>query len=270
MIDPKIVRYAVSQVSNDSEGFKAALAEDVGRALSQGPRGGHTFLNVQKVCANSVSRRITKTWTVIHRAFVTIGLEYSDDLGHEIQGVFDRSIVDYTAEVEAHIQKAAASVGLNPAKFSDPVAEAARLALANVQNEIMLFTLSLQKAPVKENYSPQFNISNSTVGAIQTGSGSIANVSVEIASETAAVIAALDLITKELAKLVDLSSVDKQQILELVDDSKAELLKERPNVRKLSAVLPAISAAISVFADLRPATENFNFAVEACLAFLAN
>jgi hypothetical protein len=98
------------------------------------------------------------------------------------------------------------------------------------------------------------NIQNSSVGAVQTGSHSIANVTQTVNAEgTVALKEALDLAAKALAQVGTIPGHNKDDVLELIADGKAELDKPKPNMSRLGSYLGTIGAVLSTVASLEPA-----------------
>jgi hypothetical protein len=101
---------------------------------------------------------------------------------------------------------------------------------------------------------PQVNIINSTVGAVQTGHQSTANVQQQINAEGRdALLKTLDVIAEQLGKSNELPARNKAEVVELVSDTKNELNKPEPNVTKVSAYLAAIGGTLGAIANLKPA-----------------
>jgi ribosomal 50S subunit-associated protein YjgA (DUF615 family) len=97
----------------------------------------------------------------------------------------------------------------------------------------------------------QFTFNNSNVGAVQTGDSSVANVTVHsVQNDNGQLAAALERLSAELGKISSLPNHDKDEIVELISDARAELAKERPSQSKLKAILPMVGAAIGVVSDL--------------------
>jgi hypothetical protein len=97
----------------------------------------------------------------------------------------------------------------------------------------------------------QFTFNNSTVGAVQSGDSSVANVAVHsVQNENSQLAVALERLSVELAKVAALPNHDKDEIVELVSDARAELAKEKPSKAKLKAILPMVGAAVGLVSDL--------------------
>jgi hypothetical protein len=64
-----------------------------------------------------------------------------------------------------------------------------------------------------------------------------------------------------LAEMQGEQGFNKSEIVELIDESKAELAKDKPNVSRLRGLLPSIALAIQTSAALRPAYEIFKRAL---------
>jgi hypothetical protein len=100
------------------------------------------------------------------------------------------------------------------------------------------------------------NIHNSTIGAVQTGSHSSAAVSMEVNhAHFDALASSLEALSKAMARVVTLPNHDKGEILELIGDSRSELVKEKPNLAKLRSLLPTIGSAVGLVSELGSAYE---------------
>lgn len=106
------------------------------------------------------------------------------------------------------------------------------------------------------NYGQQIIIQGSTVTNLQTGAHAQATILVgKTDAGTTELLRALDLVSDALSKVPALPRHDKDEILELVSDSKAELAKERPNGSRLASFLGMIAAAVGTVADFAPACD---------------
>lgn len=112
--------------------------------------------------------------------------------------------------------------------------------------------LSLPRSTISsERIMNQFTFNNSTVGAVQTGDSSVANVTTHsVQNDNAQLSAALERLSVELAKVTALPGHDKDEIVELISDARAELAREKPSNAKLKAILPMVGAAVGLVSDL--------------------
>lgn len=119
-------------------------------------------------------------------------------------------------------------------------------------------TMSENKEAGTTTYNQQFHINNSSIGAVQTGNHAVANVALQNNSQQITeLLKALDVVATELAKVDSIPGHNKDEVLELVEDGKVELAKQKPNVTKLTSYMGMIGAALSGAANMKPAYETF-------------
>jgi len=148
---------------------------------------------------------------------------------------------------------------LNPSKPEpksySALDQARERALKQIHTEIDLFVLSLknQQTDSTQGASNVFNI-YSPVGSIQTGSGSTAYVMQHLDDQIRVQLSnALSQVEEGIVKLDKLPNHPKDEIMELVKESKSELEKQKPNITKLRSILSTVGASIQVVASIRPA-----------------
>ena len=95
------------------------------------------------------------------------------------------------------------------------------------------------------------NIHNSNIGSVQTGAHSSSTVSVQVNhAGFEALSSSLEALATALAGIAELPHHDKDEILELIADSRTELAKEKPNLSKLRSLLSMIGISVGFVADL--------------------
>ena len=137
-------------------------------------------------------------------------------------------------------------------------------AIKKVGTEIDLFVQSLRKKAAEqknESSSTIFNI-YSPVGSIQTGDGSIANITQSIDTEVKEQIKkALDEISFTLNQSEIEISSSKDELIEVVQESQDELQKDKPNTTRLRSLLTTVGTSIQVVSSLKPAYETLKQAL---------
>jgi hypothetical protein len=127
--------------------------------------------------------------------------------------------------------------------------------LAKIGTEIDLFVETLIRQRQQRTDQTEGNpvyIFHSSVGAVQTGLGSVANVVQHIgAQDKETLLQALLLVRDALSQLPDTASFPKADIIELVNDADAEIKKPSPNRTKLSSVLTTIGNSIQTLGTLQ-------------------
>lgn len=271
MIDPEIISFAHERVAIEVQEQRQQVRRDIDKTKADLARrglgrGGAMITAIQTVYAQAVIARVEIVWKIILRAVKTAGIKYSADMEGQLKEFVGSYFPEDMNEFQHQLTVFMRQVGLENllGKFPDEIENARRAALAKIYSEIRLFTMNLKNAPEAGTYSTQFTFNNSSIGAVQTGNQSIANVNLQSnAADLATLQKALEVIAQELAKIGDLPNHNKTDIIDMVEDGKAELAKEKPNLTKLSAYLPTISGAIGVLANLKPAYDGLKIAATA-------
>ena len=227
---------------------------------------GNFIMAIQNTCANATRKRITAAWGVLHRAITTVGIEYDPALEAQLRAAMESYFPEHMNGLQYHVIEAANVMGSPDiiSRIPDEIGPARRAALAEVFSEIELFVLTLKKRPVVLPYSPQFNFHNSTIGALQTGDQSVANVQFQTGVASEDLIKALDIVLQSLNGIGYIPGQNKAEIIELVAEGKSELAKEKPNQTKLASYLGTIGQTLSIVANLKPAYEGLKTAANAC------
>jgi len=268
MIDREIIEFAKQriglEIAEQDESIPAEIEAIKADFAARGMIGSGNFIvAVQDACVRATNERAKLVWQTLHRGVTTIGVPYDDDVENQLKAVVDHYFPEHMNGLKYLVVEVANQCGLPDivSKIPDKVENARRSALDKIYSEIRLFVMTLKKTPGGESYSPQIHFHNSTIGAVQTGHQSVANVNLQNNAEGRdALIRALDVIAQELAKMGAIPGQNKAEILELVEDGKTELAKENPNLTKLTSFLPTIGSAIGVVANLKPAYDGLKAA----------
>lgn len=254
------------EISKDEKRLQTEIARITAEAsLHGGIRSSRYILLVQEACAHAMSERIKSAWEVLHRGITTVGVEYNEGLEAQLEAAVESYFPEHMSNLKHHVTEAAKRTGMSDivSKMPDEIGNARRAAFAEVASEIRLFVLALNNNPDNTLYNPQFNFHNSTIGAVQTGGQSVANVQIQTGIAVEGLIKALDTVLQSLGTIGDIPGCDKSEIIELVEDGKRELQKEKPNKTKLASYLPIISNTLNIVSDLKPAYEGLKAAASA-------
>jgi hypothetical protein len=269
VIDPKIIAFATNRIKLEIEEQDKRVTKNIETLkATMASRGmlnsGNMIAAVQDECAKAVYERADIVWQVLHRAITTAGVEYEKDLEQQLQTAATQYFPEHMNGLKYRVHEVAKLIGMGDLvnRIPDKVLEARSAALQRICSEIELFALALKKAPTDNApYAPQINISHSSIGAFQAGHQAVAHVTQQIRNEDReGLIRALDMIERELGKVGDIPSHDKSEIIEMVNEGKGELAKEKPNLSKVKAYLPTISDALKVVGELKPAYETLKSA----------
>lgn len=226
-------------------------------------RSSTHILEIQNAYANATTERGNFAWEILHRCITTIGISYDDQLEQQLKAAIEKHLPEHMDGLKYRVQQAADQFGMSDivSRIPDKVEEARQHVRRTIYSEIELFILKLKTKPVELPYLPQINIHNSNIGALQTGTGSVANISQTINTKAIEEISnALIYMGSELKTVESLPQNDKSEIIELIVDGIDELKKEKPNLSKIKSYVSTIGGAVSFAANLRPAYESLKAA----------
>lgn len=262
----EILDFARERILLEIDKDEKRLQSDIeGIRRRHAAHGSNCLMEIQGACADAARERIKSAWGVLHRGITTVGVDYDEGIEAQLNATMEVFFPEQMTSLIDRITEAAKGMGspdLAPRLWAE-IGNARSAALAEVASEIRLFLLTLKKRPAAIPYSPQFNFHNSTIGSVQTGDKSVANVQFQTGVAEAELIKALDIVSQSLERIGDIPGCDRAEIIELVTEGKTELAKERPNKTKLATYLPAISQALSIVSDLKPAYEGLKTAAKA-------
>jgi len=210
------------------------------------------------LCAHDMETRALIIWQTLVNVLSDLGIEPSETLAVDLKDeLLKHATAIYSYPYEC-LQQIVRNVGIGVADLT----EARDLAIEKVKVKIDLFALSLLRRAAAQSKSSQpiFNI-YSSVGAIQTGPAATANVFMPISpQEREALLDALELVKNSLAN-TDLPGQPKEEVLDIVEETKTEVSKERPNRMRISSLLKAVATAIQTVGSLQPAYQTLKAAL---------
>lgn len=136
------------------------------------------------------------------------------------------------------------------------------LARTTVHNLPIRYLWELRNVPAKRPQPPSFPlapvvINNSgTIGALQTGARSTANVQQQwVSGDTSELLAALAALREALERTQAVEPEARRELIADVDNAAAELQQERPNKGRLLRWLGGIGAVVGTIGSVQPAYE---------------
>lgn len=268
MLDNDVINLADRQIQLACEEQDKNLAIKMRTIRADASRrgmGGNYINAVQEACATATTERGEFVWNILFRCITTVGFSYDADIELQLKSAVDKHFPEHMNGLKYHVQEAANTIRMSDivSKIPDEIGNARLAILRKIHTEIELFLMKLKATPAEIPYAPpQININNSTIGALQTASGAIANVSQQIDCKAVqAIISSLTLLAKELTSIETLPQNEKSEIVELVNDGIVELSKEKPNLSKIKSFISTIGSAISFTANLKPAYDTLKVAV---------
>lgn len=221
------------------------------------------ILAIQEAYADITKERGILAWDILLRCISTVGITFNESLETELKSVIESHLPEHMNGFQSEVNQFATQIGMPDivSRLPDAIGDARKRTLRKIFSEIELFILKLKVKPVELPYTPQINIHNSSIGALQTGNESVANVNQKIDTEiNKSLLEALINISEALRSMGSLPQNDIQEITELVNDGIQEIKKDNPNSSKLKAFVSTIGNAISFTADLKPAYESLKTA----------
>ncbi len=191
MIDKDIVRIAEERLRVEFEEQTASILRQIKSQQSEAAirglgRSGAYLNGIATICAVGIKNRAQLVWQTFFRFLSTTGISYHETLAQELKLLVANQVPENCGS-EDLVKQQAALIGFNNLlpQLERDLESTRQAALVNFGTEIDLFVYSLKKKvemQEKEATSTIFNI-YSPVGAIQTGDGSIANVTQSIDPE---------------------------------------------------------------------------------------
>lgn len=229
-------------------------------------RSSEMIKRVGDVCAEAVKNRAQLAWQILFRFITTTGISYVEGLSEELKALVAVHLPNQLGDLTGHMSQAVQLAGVPNlgTSFEAELHAARNMALAKVGTEIDLFVHSLRKkADVQESkaMSTIFNV-YSPVGSIQIGNNSVANVSQIVDTETKyRIIRALEEIAHVLSHPDLDTALPTGELIEVVQETREELQKEKPNVTRLRSLLTTVGTSIQVVSSLKPAYETLKQAL---------
>jgi len=267
MIEKEIIEIANDRIRIEIGEQNNKLSREIDRIKSEMAARGmfHSSVMITRVsdlCIETVKNRAQLIWQTLFRFITTTGISYSEELSEELKSLVANNLPEKLGDLRGHINntaKLARSPNLE-VKLDHGLDRARNQALAKVGTEIDLFVHSLRKkaaANNKNESSPMvFNI-YSPVGSIQTGDNSIANITQNIDTEVREQIRkALEEISLTLNQSELEITFPREELIEVVQETKDELQKEKPNITRLRSLLTTVGTSIQVVSSLKPAYET--------------
>jgi hypothetical protein len=220
--------------------------------------GGY-LLEVARICARAAEERCEIAWRIVHRAISTTGVQYSDGLEAQLKDFLSQAFG--FGDLAGFPNQAAKLINMAQPemleRLAGEVAGGRSRGMARMNNEVELFVRTLKAAEraVGDRGGHTFNV-YAPVGAIQTGAGSTATTSQTINMQEAI---NLDNALAELEAAVNssdaLPTAPRNEVIEIIEDTRRELHREKPNASTLKALLSGTAETVRTVAALKPAYE---------------
>lgn len=226
------------------EAFQHAAGDVITDATKRGVLlSGMTVMGVRSVAKAEYEIRGELAWQAWLRALSTQSSVVTTDLRpfllSEIETALESQSQDVAAKVEEVQNLMQGMGGENPQQF---LLTARARALEKVANEIDHAILEATSKHSKDASSATF-IFNAPVGAVQTGPNATAVMAIS-ADQRQVIVGALTAVQEVVVKTGELTAAQRDQVVELVTEAKAEVGKGQPNALKLRTLLGGIGMTI--------------------------
>jgi hypothetical protein len=238
------------------------LAQTKGNLTKSGRlHSGAAIRSIQKVCADELAARARIVWERLETTHQRLGSPQSETLADDMK----RELETYIDEQDQQLKQLATdqlAYMHNPHPvdlISGPKASIKEVLFA----EIDLYVAGLPYVNDQHlvGAGTTINITGS-VGSIQTGAGSMANVTQSInAADKEALWLALSEAKALLQEIDDATAPEKQDVLQVMSDAETELSKEAPNKTKLRGLLMGAAITIQTIPAMQPAYQAIKAAV---------
>ncbi len=263
MIDERVTSLADRRLSAILVDRKELTGHEIGRIKSEASaagmfQSGRTLLFVSKIYESELAVQGALAWQVLRECIIAANIELGSDEGALAKEWISRKLAASAAEMKrvwAEDQSLKFSVVI---PFETHLDEAVQRVLNKTATDIDLYVLASEGASSPEAPRTSVVIQNlGTIHALQTGAGSVANISQSFTqTDQEALRAALETVRTALEILDKTQHPGKDEVLGLVAELNTEATKERPNSLKVASGLSAIGQSISTVAALKPAYET--------------
>ena len=207
--------------------------------------------------------RTLLAWSAVKDVLGAAALQHSETLAAELLAIVDKGArrADVREVLRRRIDTRGGAIS-DPAEFDldGPTLRA----IAKRESDIDLYVLALI-SKLKVERLPEDSIVNNfrgPVGAYQIGPASATTVTqISNSADSEALRRALDLVEASLPAAANSPGLMADEVLELVDETRAELAKARPNSIRLRIVASGVATAIQTIGILQPAYQALKAAL---------
>ena len=266
MIDPEIIKIAHDRIRIEIDEQNKWLRKEIDHVKAKMAavhtlRSSMTIRIVYDLCRDSLKNRAQLIWQTLFRFITTAGISYSGKLSLELKELTAQHLPATMNDFDDHILQITGLSG-SPKMFGQlkrKLDSEREQALAKVGTEIDLFVHSLKRKTdqMENGSSSTVNYIYAPAGSILTGNGSIAYINQTIDTDVKERISnVLQEIFIKLEKSEVKTPTPKDELIEIVKESKNELQKDKPNTTRLKSLLASIGTSIQVVSSLKPAYET--------------
>jgi hypothetical protein len=211
-------------------------------------RSGALIETIQEACVQEAAARAELAWTELRNVLAALGVSFTEELAGDLKDEVRQQI--HTGDLVESVNGA----GGDDQSFRMTVERWLRMIGADID----LYAVNLKRLAEQQGRpgQPILNFLG-PVGAVQTGAGAIANVVQDMgAGDREALSRALEAIRQALEVGKELVGARKAEVLELLEEGKRELAKERPNSVRLPGLLRDLATAVQTIPAAKEAYET--------------
>jgi len=273
MIDKKVAELVKRQVWPDMIVRDRDMPRHVGTILeklnARGiPSSGSFPAQVTRLCEHELEIRGNRIWSIMLQVLIELRVPMVETTEAELQHIFRSEAEPQLSSLEQYIRKASYQVKMSPHEFVSQLQGVYSTMLLKCHGKIALHVEAGKRQPGTSE-APSGTTQHMSffgpVGVLQTGNYAIANVVQEINQERKIELKnALETISQSLNTADLQGAASSKEVLDTVNDSKAELEKNKPNTLKLRALLLGIATAIRDTAKLADAYKTIKDFLSLC------
>ena len=225
---------------------------------------GATMKKIKEICESEIKIRSVIIWQSMVRVHRILGSITSSTLAKEFKEYFDKLIKETAIPIERTLKEEINKIGMGHL-IDLSLMPSCNKAITKHGIEIELYVDSLSETPSKdkskEQKSTEYHFYGS-VGAVQTGYYSTANIVQNISSEDKkALINAIEEVKHALENITEITESQRNELLEIAEESKEQIQSKSCNKTKLFNMLYTLAISIQAFANARPAYNTIKSAL---------
>lgn len=233
---------------------KAFQRDELARGLA--PAGAGFSARLGALYAESLTPRVLAIVDMLQAVHQSFNSPLDEDVDAQLRDWDARALSDACQGLEGGYRRHLQSFGIDPAHASGFSRAYAR-AQATVGTLPGRYLWELRNVPTKRPQplaptplAPVVINNSGTIGALQTGAGSSANVQQWVDGDTSELCAALAALREALGRAQDVEADQRSQLIADVDGAVVELQQDKPNKGKLLRWLKGIGAVVQTAASV--------------------
>lgn len=247
------------RIAERAKQFPAELRQLGAQASSKGMfNSGYHASQVLQAHERELEIRTIIAWESLVRAHKTLGSHLGNGIAAPFKAALHSMINAFAVDLSASLQSYAQRL---PATVAMSLTDAQRHLVKKHDIEVDLYEDSLMSSSKDQSKSPQYNFYGS-VGAVQTGANSQANVVQNLgAADQAALVKALELTSEAIRNSGQLGDRQQKELLEIAAECESELRSSSPNNTRLLTMFNVLATSIQAVASAQPAYQALKVAL---------